>query len=103
VSGLPYEEREFQAEIVREGEKLLSRFEKSFDVQALSVHVKKEGSGFGVRARLDAEKSFNASAFNFRLEVAVAAVMAELGKMAGKEKVSKMTKRNEKGREEEEE
>lgn len=93
VSGLPYEDREFQAEIVREGEKLLSKFEKSFDVQALAVHVKKEGAGFNVRARLDAGKSFNASAFDFRLEVAVAAVMAEMGKMVGKEKVIKMVKR----------
>ena len=102
VSGLPYEDREFQAEIVKEGEKLLSRFEKSFDVQALAVHVKKEGAGFAVRARLDANQSFNASAFNFRLEVAVAAVMAELGKMVGKQKVIKMAKRKVVPKEEEE-
>ena len=93
VSGLPYEDREFNAEIVREGEKLLSRFAKSFEVQALAVHVKKEGSGFAVRARLDADQSFNASAFDFRLEVAVATVMSELGKMAGKKKVIKMDRK----------
>jgi len=87
VSGLPYAQRDFQSEMVREGEKLISKLGKSIQVRSLTFHVKSEGSGFSVRARLDAVKgSYNASASDFHLEVALGKVQDELRKMAGKDK-----------------
>jgi CBS domain-containing protein/ribosome-associated translation inhibitor RaiA len=93
VSGLPYENRDFQSEIVREGEKLLSRLDKSFDVTSLVFHIKSEGSGFSVRARLDGKKSLNASASDFRLENALHRVVDELRKMAEKGKMTRLEKK----------
>jgi len=86
VSGLPHEQRDYQEEIVLEGEKLLSKIGKSVEVRSLAFHIKYEGSGFAVRARLDGKKSLNASAFDFRLPSAIHATLSELEKMAGKEK-----------------
>src|SRR3989338_9565645 len=42
VSGLPYDNRDFASEIVREGEKLLSKLGKSFAVSSLAFHIKSE-------------------------------------------------------------
>ena len=87
VSGLPYEQQDFQQGIVKEGEKLMSRVSKSFPVRSLSFHVKNEGSGFAIRARLDgSRKSYNASASDFHIEVALGKVIDELHKMAEKDK-----------------
>src|SRR3989338_2848862 len=93
VSGLPYENRDYQSEIVKEGEKLLDRLEKSFEVSSLVFHVKREGAGFSVRSRLDGKKSINASASDFRLESALRMVIAELRKMAEKNKMTGVEKK----------
>lgn len=94
VSGLPYEQRDYQSEIVGAGEKLLKKLGKSIDVRSLCFHVKKEGSGFAIRARLDGNASYNASAFDFRIENAVHMVTDELEKMAGKDKKTGMARRH---------
>lgn len=92
VSGLPHEQRDYQEEIVREGEKLISKIGKSMDVRSLAFHIKYEGSGFSVRARLDGKKSFNASAFDFRLPSAIRITLSDLERMTGKEKALVSTK-----------
>ena len=87
VSGLPYEQQDFQQGIVKEGEKLMSRIGKSFPVRSLTFHIKSEGSGFAIRARLDgSRKSYNASASDFHIDVALGKVIDELHKMAEKDK-----------------
>lgn len=93
VSGLPYESREFQPEIMREGEKLLSRLDKSFEVSSLVFHIKKEGSGFSIRSRLDGKKSLIASATDFHLESALHKVIDELKRMAEKGKMTRLEKK----------
>jgi ribosome-associated translation inhibitor RaiA len=93
VSGLPYENRDFKAEIMREGEKLLSRLDKSFEVTSIVFHIKKEGSGFSIRSRLDGRKSLIASATDFRLETALHKVIDELRKMAEKGKMTGIEKK----------
>ncbi len=94
VSGLPYAQRDMKSEIVREGEKLVGKLGKSIQVRSLAFHIKSEGSGFSVRARLDASKSsYNASASDFRLEVALGQVISQLRTMAGKDKKTGMGKR----------
>jgi CBS domain-containing protein len=94
VSGLPYEQRDFQSEIVREGELLISKLGKNFDASVVAVHIKSDGSGFSVRARLDGNKaSYNASATDFRLENALRHVFDELRRQAGEEKFSAVQKR----------
>lgn len=87
VSGLPYEQRDFQDEIVREGEKMMGKLGKGFDASTLAVHIKSEGPGFAIRARLDGgKKSYNASAADFRLEVALGQVLKEIKSEAGRDK-----------------
>jgi CBS domain-containing protein len=93
VSGLPYELHEFGAEISREGEKLIARLGKSIQVRSLAFHIKSEGSGFSVRAQLTGSKPYNASASDFRLEVAVGRVLDEIRKMAAKDKPQKISRR----------
>jgi len=90
VSGLPYEQRDYQEEIVGEGEKMLSKLGKSFEVRSLAFHIKYEGSGFAVRARLDGKRVLAASAFDFRLPSAIGAALADIERMASKEKVMRM-------------
>ncbi|VVB98758.1 Inosine-5'-monophosphate dehydrogenase [uncultured archaeon] len=97
VSGLPYGQRDMQSEIAREGAKLISRLGKSSDVHSLAFHIKSEGSGFNIRARLDGRKSYNASASDFRLEVALGKVLDELHKMAERDKSSIIGKRKGRG------
>ena len=93
VSGLPYDNRDFASEIVREGEKLLSKLGKTFAVSSLAFHIKSEGSGFSVRAQLVGKKSYNASASDFRLEVALGKVIKELRGEAERDKVTGIGKR----------
>jgi CBS domain-containing protein/ribosome-associated translation inhibitor RaiA len=93
VSGLPYENRDSQEEIISEGEKLLSRLDKSFEVSSLVFHIKKEGASFSVRSRLDGKKSLNASASDFRLETALHQVISELRRMAEKGKMTRLEKK----------
>lgn len=94
VSGLPYQQRDFQSELVREGEKLISKLGKSLQVRSLTFHIKSEGSGFSVRCRLDARhSSHNASATDFHLEVALSKVLDEIRKMAERDKKTGMGKR----------
>ena len=93
VSGLPYGQRDYQQEFASEGEKLLSRLGKIFAVRSLAFHVKQDGSGFAVRARLDGTRSFSASASDYRLESALRRVIAELRRMADKGKVERMERR----------
>ncbi|MFA6489494.1 MAG: CBS domain-containing protein [Candidatus Micrarchaeia archaeon] len=92
VSGLPYEQRDYQAEFVSEGEKLLSRIGKSTEVSSLAFHVKSDGSGFSVRASLIGKVQLNASASDFRLETALHHVVAEIRRMAEKGKTEKLAK-----------
>lgn len=101
VSGLPYEQRDFQDEIVREGEKLISKLGKSFAVSSLGVHIKREGPGFSVRAQLIGKKSYNAAASDFRLEVALGKVMHEFRSIAERDKVTGIGKRKGGAKEEE--
>ena len=104
VSGLPYEQRDFGAEIVREGEKLIGKLGKSAAVRSMAFHIKSEGSGFSVRVRLDGSRSsYNASASDFHLEVALGKVLDELRKMAERDKKIGMGRRNSKRGETEEE
>jgi CBS domain-containing protein len=94
VSGLHYDQRDYAAGIMRDGEALLKKLGKSADARSIVLHIKNEGSGFAVRARLDsARKSYNASSSGFRLEVALREVYDELEKMAEKDKVRGMDKR----------
>ncbi len=90
VSGLPHENRDYQEEIQREGDKLLARLDKSFEVSSIVFHIKKEGSGFSVRSRLDGKKSIIASASDFHLENAVRQAIAELRRMAEKGKLTRL-------------
>jgi CBS domain-containing protein len=94
VSGLPYEERDYHEEFVKEGDKLMNKLGKSLDLQSLAFHVKKEGSGFAIRARLTGKKSYSASAFDFKVDGALRAVVGELESMAIKDKKTGMEKRN---------
>jgi len=93
VSGLPYEQRDSQADIMRDGEKLLSKIGKQSEVRSLAFHIKGEGSGFNVRAQLVGKNSYNASAFDFRLDAALRKVLGELETMAGRNKMTGMEKR----------
>jgi len=93
VSGLPYEQREYQAQIISEGEKLLSRLGKSVEVHALIFHIKSDGSGFSIRARLDGKKSYNASASDFRIDSALHRVLDEICRMAEKSKTELLGKK----------
>ncbi|MCX6770248.1 MAG: CBS domain-containing protein [Candidatus Micrarchaeota archaeon] len=93
VSGLPYEQRDYQDMLIRSGEKLLSRLSKSFEVRSLAFHVKPEGSQFSIRARLDGKKSYNASAIEYGVENAVREVLDELERMAEKDKPAGINKR----------
>lgn len=93
VSGLPYGQREFSGELVSEGEKLLGKLGHGFEAATLAFHVKAEGSGFSIRARLSAAKNYSASASDFRLENALHRVLAELRRMAGRGKLEKVEKR----------
>ncbi|MCX8175356.1 MAG: CBS domain-containing protein [Candidatus Micrarchaeota archaeon] len=93
VSGLPEENRDFAQQIVREGEKLLSRIGKSVKARSIAVHIKKEGSGFAVRAQLLARRTYNSSASDFVLEAAVSRVFEELRRMAERDKASGISKR----------
>jgi len=91
VSGLPHDKREYAPQISAAGEKLLVRLGKGAQARSLAFHIKNEGSGFAVRARLDAARnSYNASASDFRVEVAVRRVLDELEKMAEKDKLTGM-------------
>jgi len=102
VSGLPYEQRDFQPQFVAEGEKLISKLGKSTDISTIAFHVKSDGSGFAIRARLDGKKSFNASASDFRLEVALRRTVDELRKQVDKGKTERQDMRKKSTREEEE-
>ena len=94
VSGIPHDMREYSSEVESEGEKLLTRLGKSSPVRSLAYHVKNEGSGFSVRARLDTtRKSYSASAFDFRVESAVRQVTSEIEKMAEKDKLTGMSRK----------
>ena len=94
ISGIPHDKREYASQIEGEGEKLLTRLGKSLTVRTLAYHVKNEGSGFSVRARLDTTyKSYNASAFDFRIDSAVHQVTSEIEKMADKDKKTGMSKK----------
>ncbi|MFA6908108.1 MAG: CBS domain-containing protein [Candidatus Micrarchaeia archaeon] len=94
VSGIPHDKREYASEVEGEGEKLLVRLGKSLTVRTLAYHIKNEGSGFSVRARLDAShKSYNASSFDFRIESAVRQVTNEIEKMASKDKQTGMSRK----------
>ena len=90
VSGLPYEQREYQAQFVSEGEKLLDRLGKSAEVPTLAFHVKSDGSGYSVRARLDGKRSYNASSSDYRVDAALRQVLSELRRMAEKSKTEKV-------------
>ena len=92
VSGLPYEQREYQDEFVSEGEKLLERIGKSSEVSSLAFHVKSDGSGFAVRAQLIGKTTLNASASDFKIDAALRHVIAEIRRMADKGKTEKMAK-----------
>ncbi|MCX6771755.1 MAG: CBS domain-containing protein [Candidatus Micrarchaeota archaeon] len=94
VSGIPHDKREYASQIAGEGEKLLARLGKSSPVRSLAYHMKNEGSGFSVRARLDTtRKSYSASSFDFRIESAVRQVTDEIEKMAGKDKLTGMSRK----------
>ncbi|MCX8194919.1 MAG: CBS domain-containing protein [Candidatus Micrarchaeota archaeon] len=102
VSGLPYENKEYQEEIVKEGEKLLSKLGKSFAISSLAFHVKHDGSGFSIRARLQGSKSFSASASDFRIENALHKVIYELRRMAERSKLEKIERKKREARMKEE-
>ncbi|MEM4634024.1 MAG: CBS domain-containing protein [Candidatus Anstonellaceae archaeon] len=93
VSGLPFEQREYQSIFVSEGEKLLSKIGKSFQVRTLAFHVKQDGSGFSIRARLDGKNSYNASASAYKLDDALRKVLSEIRRMVEKDKSEKVEKR----------
>ncbi len=96
ISGLSHDKREYASQISGAGEKLLTRLGKSASVRSLAFHVKNEGSGFAIRARLDmARKSYNASSSGFRIEVALREVLDELERMAERDKPTGMGKRKE--------
>jgi CBS domain-containing protein len=96
ISGLPHDRREYAQQIASSGEKLLSRLGKSATVRSLALHVKPEGPGFAVLARLDAvRRHYNSSASGFRVEVAVREALDELERMAERDKPTGMGKRKE--------
>ena len=94
VSGIPHDKREYASQIVDEGEKLLVRLGKSATVRSLAYHIKNEGSGFSVRARLGTSRSsYSASAFDFRIDSAVHQATSEIEKMAAKDKLTGMSRK----------
>lgn len=93
VSGLPYEQRDYASEFISEGKRLLSKLGKSMEVHSLSFHVKKEGSGFSIRAILHAKEAMNASAFDYKIENALHHVISEMRRMAEKSKTIKAKER----------
>ncbi|MEM4348205.1 MAG: CBS domain-containing protein [Candidatus Anstonellaceae archaeon] len=96
VSGLPFSHKDAQDLFVSQGERLIKKLEKSIPITSLAFHVKQEGSGFLVRAKLQTpKKSFNTSASDFRIELALEKVIDELNLLVVKEKDKKIGRRKE--------
>lgn len=93
ISGLTEEEKERYPEIFEECEAALGKLSKSAAVQYLSVHVKRTGAQYFVRARLVARRLFVANASDWKLNAAMSQLLGELVKMVRKEKPQKMHKR----------
>jgi CBS domain-containing protein len=91
VSGLlGRDKEEYASSIDSEGNRFLDKLQKSVPVEFLSMHIKKEGSEYSVRARLAAGRKLHfASALTWGLPEAVTAVIAELKKIMEKEKEMK--------------
>ncbi len=93
VSGLPYEQREAQPDIVKESELMLSKLGRGYEGATLALHIKPEGSGFSVRVNLSGPMHLNASASGFKLDAAVRMALSEIRKMAQKDKTSGIERR----------
>ena len=88
VSGLlGRDKEEYASSIDSEGNRFLDKLQKSVPVEFLSMHIKKEGIEYSVRARLAAGRKLHfASTRAWGLPEAVNGVIAELKKMMEKEK-----------------
>ncbi|MCX8197006.1 MAG: CBS domain-containing protein [Candidatus Micrarchaeota archaeon] len=87
VSGLHDSHKDAHDYIVKEGEKLIQKVGKSFPITSIAFHVKTEGAGFLVRAKIHTpRKSYNASASDFRLEGAIDKAIDELRLLVSKDK-----------------
>jgi len=88
VSGLPHDKRDYAEGIRKDGEALLKKLGKGAEAGSIALHIKNEGSGFSIRARLSAGRStYNASASGFKLDSALRDAYSELGRMAEKGKL----------------
>jgi len=93
ISGLSEQDKEFYPKIISEGEKLLQKFGDSHASDILVLHIKKEGSEYSIRAKLNGNKSYVAAASDYDLVSALHMVFDELRKLISKEKDQKIAAR----------
>jgi len=90
ISGLDQQDRESYDAIHDEAKKILGKMQKSLQTQSLSIHVKREGRRYSIRARLQTAHAgiISASAQEWDIFSAMKAVLNEIKRMAARKKPS---------------
>lgn len=96
ISGLEGGDKEYYPDIEEEGRRILEKLGKSFVVESLSLHIKKHGNRYAIRARLKSKEPVSVSAFAWTLPLALKQIKHEITRVISKKKVNRMHGRREK-------
>jgi len=98
VSGLSGEDKQYMQDVVEQARKVLAKLGKEFDIERLTMHVKKYGRKYSIHAKLKGRKTVAVSGHAWDLYSAVKQVLNEVKKVLMKGKRSKKGgRRNRKG------
>jgi CBS domain-containing protein/ribosome-associated translation inhibitor RaiA len=94
ISGLDEKDKVFVDDIKEDIKKLLNKLQKSFDVEHISLHLKKHGKKYSVHGRLMGKGvMFSASSFGWDLRRALKSFLDEIERILHKEKEGRIHRR----------
>ncbi|MBI4399855.1 CBS domain-containing protein [Candidatus Micrarchaeota archaeon] len=88
--GLPEEDKEYAQDIIALCKNTLSKIAQSFKIESLTLHVKKHGRKYSVRARVNHGTVTSLSNYGWELKQTVRKVLAEIKKVLEKGKPNRM-------------
>jgi CBS domain-containing protein len=91
ISGLSGEDRALYADIEKECDSMLDKLRKSFEIESMSLHVKKHGNKYSMRARVHSSAGIiSVSAHEWDAFAALKLILAEIKRALMKHKANKL-------------
>jgi len=92
ISGLADEDKALYSDIEKECDAMLDKLRKSFAIESMSIHVKKHGNKYSMRARLHTGKAgvISVSAHEWDIFATLKLILAETKRELMKHKANKM-------------